>query len=86
MKALVQIYKECSEKFPHVPIVVSGDFNGCVQKDQFDPEYLDFVQTDLVDVFDICSVEPRERMTQIQIQKEVEPLYLQLDIFLYPQT
>ena len=80
VKALVEIYKKISQKTPHIPIVIAGDFNGCVQKDQFDPEYLDFVnQTDLVDVFDICSVELRERMTQIQFQKHKEPSHLQLD-------
>lgn len=80
VKALVEIYNEASDMSPQVPIVVGGDFNGCVQKAQLDPEYTDLMdRTDLIDVFDICTIDENRRNTQIQFPKYGNPLLLQLD-------
>ena len=81
LKALVKIYHKALNKYPGTPIIVGGDFNGCAQRDHFDSEYEDLIlQTDLMDVFDLCHLKPNQRYTQIDFPfKREPPQFLQLD-------
>ncbi len=69
LKALLEIYKELSGKYPNVPIMISGDMNGnatCVSTDEeFKPIY---TETDLQDVLEIDGITQPDRATFYQVR------------------
>ena len=84
LKTLVEIYKESKAKFPEVPKVVAGDFNGYAAKNNCNEEFtLLHQETDLAEVFALSGKPVEECYTQIQFQRSGNTYGLHIDyIFL----
>jgi endonuclease/exonuclease/phosphatase family metal-dependent hydrolase len=77
---LLEIYGELKTKNPHIPIVVSGDFNGSAGKSNTDPEFESlYSSTDLRDVLDLAALPEEQRHTYYQIRHPMRPDGRQID-------
>jgi endonuclease/exonuclease/phosphatase family metal-dependent hydrolase len=57
LKKLVEIYQELKNKNPARPIIMAGDFNGFVQKNNLDPEFKAlYQQTSLEDALELFGI------------------------------
>lgn len=64
LKTLLEIYRELEAKFPNVPIIVSGDFNGNASRQETDEEFkLIYESTGLQDVLELGQVPAEKRAT-----------------------
>ena len=64
LSTLVQIYQECTEKNPTIPILICGDFNGNASSIDTDEEFKPiYEKTELKDVLEISAVPPEYRAT-----------------------
>jgi endonuclease/exonuclease/phosphatase family metal-dependent hydrolase len=87
LKTLIKIYRELRAEFsPAVPIVVSGDFNGCAKKSALAEEFAELANTDLESVLDIAGVDGDAAATQLQFHRGGGVSCLQIDfIFISPE-
>ncbi len=84
LKTLVEIYLEIEAKYPKVPKLVAGDFNGNAGVFQTDPEFKSlYEKTELLDVCELAQKPREQRSTFFQLGK---PAGKQIDFcFLSPQ-
>ena len=69
LKTLVEIYHELIQKYPGVPLMVSGDFNGNASVVSTDEEFRSlYAATDLQDVLELDAVANENRSTFYQIR------------------
>lgn len=69
LKTLIEIYKELSQKYPGVPVMVAGDFNGNASANATDEEFRAlYDSTDLQDVLEVALLTHEERATYYQIR------------------
>jgi endonuclease/exonuclease/phosphatase family metal-dependent hydrolase len=88
LKALVEIYKEFSQKHPQMPVIVAGDFNGnatlATTDEEFKPLY---AETPLKDVLEVAMVASETRSTFYQVRNTSRTEGRQIDFcFLSPET
>lgn len=80
VKALTEIYTQYKNTYPHIPIIIGGDFNGNASLHQTESEFTSiYAQTDLNDALEICQFPLKERTTFIQFNREGLRQLLQLD-------
>jgi endonuclease/exonuclease/phosphatase family metal-dependent hydrolase len=80
LRTLVEIVTEIQTKYPQVPLIVSGDFNGNASKSATDPEFLPiYEQTQLLDVFEIDQLPADQRSTFVQVKNGLKAEGRQLD-------
>lgn len=86
VNTLVNIYREVRAEFnPPVPVIVSGDFNGCARKDRLSEEFAHLGTTDLENVIEIIGQDGEQAATQIQFNRGGQIQCLQIDfIFISP--
>jgi len=87
LNTLVNIYSEIRQEFnPPVPVIVTGDFNGCARRDQLSDEFAQLNSTDLQTVVEIVGISGDEAATQIQFGRNGSAKCLQMDfIFVSPE-
>jgi endonuclease/exonuclease/phosphatase family metal-dependent hydrolase len=87
VKTLIKIYRELRAEFsPPVPIVISGDFNGCAKRSALAEEFAELANTDLESVLDIAGVDGDAAATQLQFHRGGGLSCLQIDfIFISPE-
>jgi len=86
-KTLLEIYSEVvSESTGKVPIVIGGDFNGIASSLNTETEFKSlYDQTQLIDVLEISSVEPEQRVTQVTFDSLGKAKPIQIDYFFIDQ-
>lgn len=86
LRTLLEIYSEMSQKYPQVPILVAGDFNGNASSFNTDVEFKPlYEQTALKDVLDLGGLPPEKRSTYYQVRPTVRTEGRQIDFcFLSP--
>lgn len=87
LKALINIYRELREgDTKGVPIIVTGDFNGCAKLSSRSEEFLELNTTDLESVTDILGFDEEKSATQLQFNRNSQLQHLQIDyIFISPE-
>ena len=78
---MVEIYRDLRRELGDgVPIIVSGDFNGVVNRERGEKEFLPLLDnTDLEDVFRVLGANEQDSMTQIQFGRSGAVWLLQID-------
>ncbi|MGE0527082.1 MAG: hypothetical protein AB7P49_08470, partial [Bdellovibrionales bacterium] len=87
LKTLVNIYNEVRGEFsPPVPMIVTGDFNGCARLDQPDPEFKELSATDLTSVADVAGLNGDSAATQVVFSRTGQIHPMQIDyMFVSPE-
>lgn len=87
LNMLMTIYRETRAEFsPPVPVVVTGDFNGCAKRAQLSDEFAEITRTDLESLMDILARDGEEAATQVQFNRNGQINCLQIDyIFMSPE-
>jgi endonuclease/exonuclease/phosphatase family metal-dependent hydrolase len=83
VNALVEIYRETRAEFqPPVPVIVTGDFNGCARREKLSEEFAEFGKTDLESVIELAGHRDEQAATQIQFSRGGGLTCIQLDYIL----
>lgn len=87
VRTLVEIYNELRQGVAkNVPVVVTGDFNGCAKKMALAEEFQDLTKTDLEGITDLLGFDDERAATQIQFNRKGQIQHLQIDyIFISPE-
>lgn len=87
LKTLIEIYQELSQKYPGVPIMVGGDFNGNASANATDEEFRSlYAATDLQDVLHLSTLANEERATYYQIRNAGRVDGRQIDFVFFSQA
>ena len=88
LKALIKTYNKLNDEFNHkVPIIVSGDMNGVVQKGQHEPEFDDLYNlSDLEDVLEVINLPHEQRISFLYFGKDNKREASQLDYIFLPKS
>lgn len=69
LKTLLEIYRELEAKYPKVPFIIAGDFNGNASSDNTDLEFKSIYETtSLKDVLSLSQIPIEERATYYQVK------------------
>ncbi|MGZ3795503.1 MAG: endonuclease/exonuclease/phosphatase family protein [Pseudobdellovibrionaceae bacterium] len=84
--ALLEIYKEFSEKYPQTPLMTVGDFNGNASSTHTDEEFKPlYEKTELKDVLELMGLSAENRSTFYQVRSNNRTEGRQIDFcFLSP--
>ena len=75
-------YKKLQEKRPDLPILVCGDMNGIIYKDETEQELSEFHKVGLIDVFEALDLPLEKRHTYYFFNKQRQRIPMQLDYML----
>lgn len=79
-ETLLKIYNDLLlETESKVPILIAGDFNGCAQKSNPDPEFKTIQSTDLIDTLELMNIDKKNRATRFDYRSGTVPVGHQLD-------
>lgn len=78
---LIDTYKTLNKRFHEkVPIVVCGDFNGVIRKNEGEPEFQRlFQETNLTDLLEFLDLPEPQRITHFSFPKNRPPVGVQFD-------
>ena len=87
MNTLMDIYREIRNEFsPAVPVILAGDFNGCVRRPNISEEFKAIEQTDLENVKEIAGHNDEQAATQVIFSRSGNIQALEIDyIFVSPE-
>lgn len=69
LKTLIEIEQEIEKKYPQVPLIMAGDFNGNAGSENPDDEFkLIYENTSLKDILELQQVNANERPTYYQVK------------------
>ncbi|MBC74415.1 MAG: hypothetical protein CME64_00210 [Halobacteriovoraceae bacterium] len=75
-------YSKLQEKRPDLPILVCGDMNGIIYKDETEEELSQFSKVGLIDVYEALDLPLEERHTYYFFNKQRQRIPMQLDYML----
>lgn len=84
---LIDTYLKLDQRYHQkVPIILCGDFNGVIRKNEGEAEFNKiFEQTDLIDVLEHLDLPETQRITHISFSKNKTPVGLQFDYLFFSQ-
>lgn len=86
VKYLRKLHRDLSNQFPSVPVLVCGDLNAIIYKDETEPELKALLEkTYLLDIFEIDDRDLEERITYCYFDSRRDRYDMQLDYILIPQ-
>lgn len=80
VKGLVEIYKELSQKYPDIPILVGGDFNGHAGEKDTEEEFKQiYTDSDLKDIAYLAGIPEEDRFSYIYFNRGGNRFVQQID-------
>jgi len=85
-RALVSLSANLRTQHPNVPMVIAGDFNGNLDKNNPDPEFrFLYEKTDWVDVCELANLPAEKRATYYQVSRQHRSEGRQIDYAFLPK-